>query len=49
MRAELDAVAPALVPPVRLDRDALEQWARFDAQFGILERPPDVDRAFPSF
>jgi NitT/TauT family transport system substrate-binding protein/putative hydroxymethylpyrimidine transport system substrate-binding protein len=49
MSAELDAVAPALVPPVRLDRDALERWARFDARFGILRRPPDVDRAFPRF
>jgi NitT/TauT family transport system substrate-binding protein/putative hydroxymethylpyrimidine transport system substrate-binding protein len=46
MRAELDAVAPALVPPIRLDRGAVEQWARFDARFGILKRPPDVDRAF---
>jgi NitT/TauT family transport system substrate-binding protein/putative hydroxymethylpyrimidine transport system substrate-binding protein len=47
MRAELDAVAPALLPPIRLDRRALEGWARFDARFGILERRPDVDRAFP--
>ena len=46
MRAELDAVAPALLPPMRLDRAALEGWARFDARFGILERPPDVDEAF---
>ena len=46
MRAQLDAVAPALVPPMRLDREALEGWARFDARFGILERPPDVDEAF---
>jgi len=48
MRAELDAVGPALLPPIRLDRDALEQWARFDARFGILKRPPDVNEAFPS-
>jgi putative hydroxymethylpyrimidine transport system substrate-binding protein len=47
VRAQLEAVAPALVPPMRLDRAALEGWARFDARFGILERPPDVDRAFP--
>jgi putative hydroxymethylpyrimidine transport system substrate-binding protein len=47
MRAELDAVGPALLPPMRLDRAALEGWARFDARFGILKRPPDVDRAFP--
>jgi hypothetical protein len=29
-----------------LDRSALEGWARWDARFGILERKPDVDRAF---
>jgi putative hydroxymethylpyrimidine transport system substrate-binding protein len=46
VRAQLDAVAPALLPPMRLDRAALEGWARFDARFGILERPPDVDVAF---
>jgi NitT/TauT family transport system substrate-binding protein/putative hydroxymethylpyrimidine transport system substrate-binding protein len=49
VRSQLDAVAPALVPAMRLDRAALEQWARFDARFGILERVPDVDRAFPRF
>jgi putative hydroxymethylpyrimidine transport system substrate-binding protein len=47
VRAQLDAVAPALVPPVRLDRGALEGWADFDARFGILKSRPDVDRAFP--
>ncbi len=44
--AQLEAVAPALEPPLELDRDALERWARFDARFGILESPPDVDEAF---
>jgi putative hydroxymethylpyrimidine transport system substrate-binding protein len=47
MRAQLDAVAPALLPPMRLDRAALKGWAQFDARFGILPRPPDVDEAFP--
>jgi len=47
VRAELNAVAPALLPPVVLDREALRGWARFDARFGILARPPDVERAFP--
>ena len=46
VRAQLDAVAPALSPPLRLDRAVLERWADFDARFGILERRPDVDRAF---
>jgi NitT/TauT family transport system substrate-binding protein/putative hydroxymethylpyrimidine transport system substrate-binding protein len=47
VRAQLAAVAPALVPPVRLDRKALEGWADFDSRFGILESRPDVDAAFP--
>jgi putative hydroxymethylpyrimidine transport system substrate-binding protein len=45
-RAQLEAVAPALEPPVELDRAALEGWAEFDAEFGILEERPDVDQAF---
>lgn len=46
VRAQLDAVAPALTPPVRLDRRALEAWARFDVRFGILEERIDVEEAF---
>jgi NitT/TauT family transport system substrate-binding protein/putative hydroxymethylpyrimidine transport system substrate-binding protein len=46
VRAQLDAVAPALRPPLALDRAALMEWATFDARFGILERPPDVEKAF---
>jgi putative hydroxymethylpyrimidine transport system substrate-binding protein len=46
MRAQLAAVAPALLPPVSLDPDALEGWAAFDKQFGILREEPDVERAF---
>jgi putative hydroxymethylpyrimidine transport system substrate-binding protein len=46
VRAELAAVGPALRPPLELDRPALEAWAAFDARFGILESPPDIDRAF---
>src|ERR687895_431440 len=47
MRAQLEAVAPELRPPVRLNRRALEDWAVFDTRFGILEAPPDVDSGFP--
>ena len=47
VRAQLRAVLGALRPPLRLDRRQLARWARFDARFGILERPPDVSRAFP--
>jgi putative hydroxymethylpyrimidine transport system substrate-binding protein len=46
VRAELRAVAPALRPPIRLSREALEAWARFDVRFGILERRPDVEQLF---
>ena len=46
VRAQLDEVASALSPQLRLDRSALEDWARFDARFGILDRVPDVDAAF---
>jgi NitT/TauT family transport system substrate-binding protein/putative hydroxymethylpyrimidine transport system substrate-binding protein len=47
VRAELNAIAPALLPPIRLNRRALEGWASFDARFGILEKRPDVAAAFP--
>jgi putative hydroxymethylpyrimidine transport system substrate-binding protein len=47
VRAQLAAVAPALRPPLRLDWEALEGWAEFDARFGILESPPAIDEAFP--
>jgi putative hydroxymethylpyrimidine transport system substrate-binding protein len=47
VRAQLEAVAPALRPPVQLNRRALEDWAVFDTRFGILEAPPDVDADFP--
>jgi NitT/TauT family transport system substrate-binding protein/putative hydroxymethylpyrimidine transport system substrate-binding protein len=46
VRAQVEAVAPAMTPPLVLRRSAVEGWARFAAEFGILERVPDVDRAF---
>ncbi len=46
VEAQLEAVAPAFEPPLELDRAVLERWARFDARFGILERPPVVGEAF---
>ena len=46
VRAQLEAIAPAMEPPLVLRRNAVEGWARFAYEFGILERPPDVDRAF---
>jgi putative hydroxymethylpyrimidine transport system substrate-binding protein len=46
--AQLKAVAPSLTPPLKLDPDALRDWAAFDAEFGILEREPDVGALFPT-
>ena len=46
VRAQLDAVAPAMEPPLVLRRSAVEGWAKFAAEFGILERVPDVDDVF---
>lgn len=46
VQAQLDAVAPLFEPPLALDRKRIEAWARFDLEFGILERPLDVDAAF---
>ncbi|MEX1140900.1 MAG: ABC transporter substrate-binding protein [Thermoleophilaceae bacterium] len=50
VRAQLDAVAPALRPPLVLRPATLRAWAAFDARFGILDQAPDIDRLFsPSF
>jgi len=46
VRAQLRALRPAIVPPMRLDRAVLERWATFDARVGIVRRRPDVDRTF---
>jgi putative hydroxymethylpyrimidine transport system substrate-binding protein len=46
VRAQLDAVAPAMVPPLRLRQRELRRWASFDARFGILRRAPSVKAAF---
>jgi putative hydroxymethylpyrimidine transport system substrate-binding protein len=46
VRAQFDAIRPALTPPLRLDPKALREWAAFDERFGILERRPDVNTTF---
>ena len=46
VRAQLRALRPVVSPPLRLDRAVLERWADFDARIGIVERRPDVARAF---
>jgi putative hydroxymethylpyrimidine transport system substrate-binding protein len=45
-RAELDAIAPALSPPIRLNPQALAGWAAFDLRLGILRRTPMVSEVF---
>jgi putative hydroxymethylpyrimidine transport system substrate-binding protein len=44
--AQMEALAGAFEPPLELDRAALERWARWDAERGIVDRPPAIERAF---
>jgi putative hydroxymethylpyrimidine transport system substrate-binding protein len=48
--AELNAVEPAFLGPHghfgELDLGTLRAWARWEAHFGIVSRPPDVRAAF---
>jgi len=50
LEAQLDAIGSALsapeVPIGGLDRQVLARWARWEARFGIVDTPPDVDRLF---
>jgi NitT/TauT family transport system substrate-binding protein/putative hydroxymethylpyrimidine transport system substrate-binding protein len=46
IRAELDAIAPALSPPIRLDPQVLASWAAFDFRLGILRRTPTISETF---
>lgn len=48
---ELEAVAGSFLPPGggrfgELDVQRLERWAVWEARFGIVERPPEVERLF---
>lgn len=47
-RAQLDALleARALGPGVGFDRGALEAWARWEAERGIVAQPPALERTF---
>jgi putative hydroxymethylpyrimidine transport system substrate-binding protein len=45
-RAQLDAVTPVFARGLEVEHDVLERWADFDAEIGIVEERPDVDRAF---
>ena len=48
--AELAKLKPAFTAANgavgRLDPSILAQWARWEARFGIVKRPPDVSKAF---
>jgi putative hydroxymethylpyrimidine transport system substrate-binding protein len=44
--AELDAIAPALSPPIKLNPQVLAGWASFDFRFGILRHVPLVRETF---
>jgi len=50
LQAQLDALEPALSPPGEpigaLDPRVLAQWARWEARFGIVARPPDLAALF---
>jgi NitT/TauT family transport system substrate-binding protein/putative hydroxymethylpyrimidine transport system substrate-binding protein len=46
VRAQLRAVGPIFAGRLALERQVLERWADFDARIGIVDRRPDVDRAF---
>jgi len=46
IRAQLDAVAPLFEPGLRLNRPILQRWADFVLRIGLIDRRPEVDRAF---
>jgi putative hydroxymethylpyrimidine transport system substrate-binding protein len=46
VRAQLRAVAPTYARGLRLERPVLERWATWEAKVGIVERRPDVAKAF---
>jgi putative hydroxymethylpyrimidine transport system substrate-binding protein len=46
VRAQLAAVRPLFEPAITLDRRVLARWAAFDARIGLVDRRPDVSRAF---
>jgi len=47
-RAQLEALtaADAIGPAIALDRAALERWAAWEAEVGLVAEPPEVERAF---
>jgi NitT/TauT family transport system substrate-binding protein/putative hydroxymethylpyrimidine transport system substrate-binding protein len=43
---QLKAVAPLFQPGLRLDRRIIQRWADFVLRVGLIDRRPQVDRAF---
>lgn len=46
IRAEMQALRHAFVGGAQYAPHALRNWAEFDVRYGILKRPPDLERAF---
>jgi NitT/TauT family transport system substrate-binding protein/putative hydroxymethylpyrimidine transport system substrate-binding protein len=46
IRAQLDAVMPLFAPGLRMDRRIIRRWADFELRIGLIDRRPQVDRAF---
>jgi NitT/TauT family transport system substrate-binding protein/putative hydroxymethylpyrimidine transport system substrate-binding protein len=46
IRAQLDAVEPLFAPGLRLNRGIIRRWANFQLRIGLIDRRPQVDRAF---
>jgi putative hydroxymethylpyrimidine transport system substrate-binding protein len=46
IRAQLDAVTPLFEPGLRLNRRIIRRWADFELRIGLIDRRPQVDRAF---
>ncbi len=44
--AQLHALLPAFEPVGRLDSGTLRAWARWEARFKLVSKPPDVAQAF---
>lgn len=46
VRAQLEAVTPLFQSGLRLDRRVIERWADFELRIGLVDRRPQVERAF---
>lgn len=46
LAAQLEALGDAFEPPVELSRSALEGWADYVVDYGIVTERPDLDAAF---